>query len=157
MTLTHREVLWFVFCVSLFFLYTLSVMTALMHFPDVLPLPQSCLQGFPDAWCLFRTSVKPLAVWMHLQVVFPFFNLNTIPFDLWNLIYSFLRGTHGGRYQLSFSQYRCESTTSWAEVETKVQALSLQAQHSNPVDGICHCWYLELHSCHYSFPLLGVR
>lgn len=89
MTLTHREVLWFVFCVSLFFLYTLSVMTALTHFPDVLPLSQSRLQGFPDAWCLFRTSVKTLAVWMHLQVVFPFFNLNTIPFDLHNLIWFF--------------------------------------------------------------------
>lgn len=87
MTLTHREVLWFVFCMSLFFLCTLSVMTTLIHFPDVLALPQSCFQGFPDAWCVFRTSVKPLAVWMHLQVMFPFFNLNTISFDLWNLFF----------------------------------------------------------------------
>lgn len=46
---------------------------------------------------------------------------------------------------------------SWAVVETTVQVLSLQAQHSNHMDVVCHCWYLELHSCHYSLPLLGVR
>lgn len=160
MTLTHREVLWFVFCMSLFFLCTLSVMTTLIHFPDVLALPQSCFQGFPDAWCVFRTSVKPLAVWMHLQVMFPFFNLNTISFDLWNLFFFSSEELMVGDVSWVFHKTDVkvsQAELSWAMVETKVQILSLQAQHSNHVDGVCHCWYSELHSCHYSVPLLGVR
>lgn len=107
-------------------------MTALIRFPDVLALPQSCFQGFPDAWCLFKTSVKPLAAWKHLQVVFPFFNLNTVPFYLCNLICFFLRGTHGGDISWIFHNTDVKyHKLSWAMVETKVQVLSLQVQHSN--------------------------
>lgn len=157
MTLTHREVLWFVFCVSLFFLCTLSVMTTLIHFPDVLALPWSYFQGFPVAWCLFRTSEQPLAVRMHLQGLFPFFNLSTISFDLWNLTWFFSQrnlwwGISAEFFTIQMWKYH---KLSWAVVENKVQVLSLQAQHNNHVDGVC--WHLEFCYCRYSFPLLGVR